>query len=49
MLIIYFYFNDLIYTINDVHMFNDFKTFMMIGFDHSDLGLMHYFIGIEAI
>ena len=30
-------------------MFKDFKSSMMIEFEMSDLGLMHYFLGIEVM
>ena len=30
-------------------MFKEFKNFMMIEFEMYDLGLMHYFLGIEVI
>lgn len=49
LLIVCLYVDDLIYTGNDAHMFNDFKSSMMKEFDMSDLGLMHYFLGIEVI
>ncbi|CAL9024545.1 unnamed protein product, partial [Prunus brigantina] len=48
-LIVCLYVDDLIYTGNDVAMFNDFKKSMMHEFDMSDLGLMHYFLGIEVV
>ncbi|CAL8095197.1 unnamed protein product [Prunus armeniaca] len=48
-LIVCLYVDDLIYTSNDVAMFNDFKKSMMHEFDMSDLGLMHYFLGIEVV
>ncbi|XP_059670848.1 secreted RxLR effector protein 161-like [Cornus florida] len=42
------YVDDLIYTGNDSTMFADFKQSMMTEFDMTDLGLMHYFLGIEV-
>ncbi|CAL8156616.1 unnamed protein product [Prunus armeniaca] len=48
-LIVCLYVDDLIYTGNDVAMFNDLKKSMMHEFDMSDLGLMHYFLGIEVV
>lgn len=44
MLVVYFYVDDLIYTSNDVFMFDTFKKSMMIEFNMSDLGLMHIFL-----
>ena len=43
------YVDDLIYTGNDISMFDIFKKSMMTEFDMSDLGLMHYFLGIEVV
>ncbi|CAL2237047.1 unnamed protein product [Prunus armeniaca] len=43
-----FQMNDLIYTGNDKAMIDAFKKSMMKEFDMSDLGLMHYFLGIEV-
>ena len=37
----------LIYTANDEKMIKEFKEDMMKTFEMSDLGLMHYFLGIE--
>lgn len=42
------YVNDLIYTRNDKAMIAGFKQSMMKEFDISDLGLMHYLLGIEV-
>ena len=42
------YVDDIIYTGNNSAMFDDFKQSMMIEFEMSDLGLMHYFLGIEV-
>lgn len=47
-LIVCLYVDDLIYTGNDKSMFEDFKKSMMKEFEMSDLGLMHYFLGIEV-
>ncbi|KAK9941415.1 hypothetical protein M0R45_018018 [Rubus argutus] len=43
------YVDDLIFTSNDRVMFDDFKKSMTDEFDMSDLGLMHYFLGIEVM
>ncbi|KZV47100.1 retrovirus-related Pol polyprotein from transposon TNT 1-94, partial [Dorcoceras hygrometricum] len=49
MLIVCLYVDDLSFTGNDVSMFEDFKESMMVEFDMSDLGKMHYFLGIEVV
>lgn len=49
MFIVCLYVDDLIYTRSDVDMFDDFKKSMMNEFDMTDLGLMHYFLGIEVV
>ena len=49
MLVVSLYVDDLIYTGNDVDMFAKFKRSMMLEFDMSDLGMMHYFLGIEVV
>ncbi|KAK2989971.1 hypothetical protein RJ640_004134 [Escallonia rubra] len=41
--------DDLIYTGNDSVMFEEFKKSMMVEFEMSDLGMMHYFLGIEVV
>ncbi|KAK4398009.1 Retrovirus-related Pol polyprotein from transposon RE1 [Sesamum angolense] len=46
-LIISLYVDDLIYTGNNEKMIQDFKEDMMKTFEISDLGLMHFFLGIE--
>ena len=48
-LIVCLYVDDLIYTSNDRTMLVDFKRSMMNEFDMTDLGLMHYFLGIEVV
>lgn len=48
MLIVCLYVDDLVYTGNDGVMFDMFKKSMMLEFDMSDLGMMHYFLGIEV-
>ncbi|KAK2968675.1 hypothetical protein RJ640_001578 [Escallonia rubra] len=48
MLIVCLYVDDLIFTGNDSTMFDKFKRSMMVEFDMSDLGMMHYFLGIEV-
>lgn len=49
MLIVCLYVDDLIYTGNDSLMFDIFKKSMMEEFEMTDLGLMHYFLGIEVV
>lgn len=46
--IVYLYVDDFIYTGNDHPMFEDFKQSMMKEFEMSDLGMMHYFLGLEV-
>lgn len=46
MLIVYLYVDDLIFTGNDGVMFENFKKSMMLEFDMTDLGKLHYFLGI---
>lgn len=48
-LIVCLYVDNLIYTSNDTSMLADFKKSMMNEFDMTDLGLMHYFLGIEVV
>ncbi|KAA0056619.1 retrotransposon protein [Cucumis melo var. makuwa] len=48
-LIVCLYVDDLIYTGNDLIMFEEFKQSMMAEFEMIDLGMMHYFLGIEVI
>ena len=43
------YVDDLIYTGNDRAMFENFKKSMMSEFEMSDLGMLHYFLGIEVV
>ncbi|XP_060668115.1 uncharacterized mitochondrial protein AtMg00810-like [Ziziphus jujuba] len=47
MLIVCLYVDDLIYTGNDSAMFDKFKKSIMVEFDMTDLGYMHYFLNIE--
>ena len=49
MLVVSLYVDDLIYTGNNVDMFEKFKQSMMLEFDMSVLGMMHYFLGIEVV
>jgi hypothetical protein len=49
LLIVCLYVDDLIFIGNDVVMFKEFKKSMMIEFEMSDLGMMHYFLGIEVV
>ena len=46
-LIVSLYVDDLIYTSNNEKMIKKFKEDMMKNFEMTDLGLMHYFLGIE--
>ncbi|KAK3022536.1 hypothetical protein RJ639_047474 [Escallonia herrerae] len=48
MLIVCLYVDDLIFTGNDSTIFDKFKRSMIVEFDMSDLGMMHYFLGIEV-
>lgn len=48
-LIVCLYVDDLIYVSNDGVMLADFKKSVMNEFDMSDLGLRHYFLGIEVV
>jgi len=48
-LIISLYVDDLIFTGNDENMFEEFKKSMKKEFNMSDLGKMHYFLGVEVI
>ena len=41
--------DDLIFTRNDSVMFEVFKKPMMIEFEMSNLGMMHYFLDIEIM
>ncbi|XP_068304332.1 uncharacterized mitochondrial protein AtMg00810-like [Pyrus communis] len=43
------YVDDLIFTENDAKMFDEFKKSMMKEFEMTDLGLMHYYLGLEVI
>ena len=49
MLIVCLYVDDLIFTENDSVMFEKFKKSMIVEFDMSDLGKMHYFLGIALV
>ena len=49
MLIVCLYVDDLIYTGKNTAMFDSFKKSMMAEFGMSDLGMMHYFLGIEVV
>jgi hypothetical protein len=49
MLIVCLYVDDLIYTGNNTTMFGSFQKSMMAEFEMSDLGMMHYFLGIEVV
>ncbi|CAL9007314.1 unnamed protein product [Prunus brigantina] len=47
-LIVCLYVDDLIFTGNNEDMFKEFKKSMMEEFEMTDLGKMHYFLGIEV-
>ncbi|VVA34844.1 Hypothetical predicted protein, partial [Prunus dulcis] len=47
-LIVSLYVDDLIFTGNDEHLIQQFKKDMMSTYEMSDLGLLHYFLGIEV-
>ena len=49
MLIVCLYVDDQIYTGSDTAMLESFKKSMMAEFEMSDLGMMHYFLGIEVL
>ena len=49
MLIICLYLDDLIYIGSNTAMFESFKKSMMAKFEMFDLGMMHYFLGIEVL
>jgi len=48
LLIVSLYVDDLIFTMNDNNMCEEFKK-MMLEFDMSDLGKIRYFLGIEVL
>jgi len=48
MLIVCLYVDDLIYTGNNTAMFESFKKSKMAEFEMTDLGMIHYFLGIEV-
>jgi len=48
LLVVCLYVDDLLYTGNDDSMFAEFKQSMMSEFEMTDLGRMHYFLGIEV-
>ena len=41
--------DDLIYTGNDSAMIENFKQSMMLEFEMTDLGKMHYFLGLKVV
>lgn len=43
------YVDDLIFTGNDLSMFNDFREAMTRHFEMTDMGLMSYFLGLEVV
>lgn len=48
-IIVCLYVDDFIFTGNDSAMFDKFKKSIMIEFDMSNLGMMHYFLGIKMV
>jgi hypothetical protein len=48
-LIVSLYVDDLICTDNSEKMMDDFKKDMMETYEISDLGMLHYFLGIEVL
>ena len=48
MLIVSLYLDDLIYTGDDIEMFDSFKHSMQRNFAMTDLGKMRYFLGVEV-
>ena len=48
-LMVCLYVDDLIYTDNDRTMYEDFKKSMMAEFEMSNLGMLHYFLGLEVM
>ena len=49
MFIVCLYVDDLIFNGNCTLMFDEFKKSMMNEFEMTDLGMMHYFLGIEIV
>lgn len=47
--IISLYIDDIIFTGNDESMFVEFKKYMMVEFEMTDLGRMRYFLGVEVM
>jgi hypothetical protein len=47
-LIVALYVDDLIYTGNNFDLFQKFKSHMIVEFEMTDLGELHYFLGIEV-
>lgn len=48
-LLVCLYVDDLIFTGNNSNMFEEFKEAMSSKFEMTDLGLMHYFLGLEVM
>jgi hypothetical protein len=48
LLILFLYVDELIYTSSSIFLVEDFNQAMMIEFEMTDLGLMHYFLGIKV-
>ena len=46
--IICLYVDDIIYTTSSNPLLDKFKSQMMNGFEISDMGLLHYFLGLEV-
>ncbi|GKU89839.1 hypothetical protein SLEP1_g3924 [Rubroshorea leprosula] len=49
LIIVCLYVDDLIYTGNDFGMLEKFKQSMKLEFDMTNLGLLHYFLGLEVV
>ena len=47
-LIVFLYVDDLIYKVNNDELFQRFKSHMIVEFGMTDLGELHYFLGIEV-
>ncbi|XP_048229252.1 uncharacterized protein LOC8272619 isoform X1 [Ricinus communis] len=48
-LVVCFYVDDIIYTGNSLELMKTFKMSMMKAFDMTDLGSLHYFLGLEVV
>ena len=48
-MIVCLYVDDIIYMGSDLAMVREFKSNMMATFEMTDLGLLHYFLGLEIL